>query len=1004
MWCGLILLAYFAMGQLGLRLPAHETLVSLTLPAVFASSLLSSLLSSGMALAALVRWGLFLWPGVWAGAFVLALSADASVLAAALCACVSTAGPVWAAHLLRQHGLHTELDRRHDLKLYVLFGALLSSGVTATATTAALSLLQGASLGWVSLPSLADLTLSWFCRWLADAMGALMIGIPVLTARWPTSIHERAGLHAVQNFAIFAATLMAGCWPFGNLPQVDGSHLTPLLFLPHVMLGWLAARGGLFAAMACAAGISVGAIWGTLHGMGPFSASDAHTRLAMLWGYVGTLAVMPLMVTAWTGELSANEARWQIALDDSHIGVGEWDARSRRFIFSARWLSMLGYSSQGFGTSLTAVWSRVHDEDKAGLRALLDQLTHTASGIPTLNCRFLRADGAWAWYTGHATVAERGARGQPLRVIITAQDTDAQRLAEERQQLSATLFQHLHEGLLITDANYRVLDANPTFSSITGYSLDDMRGTVPALMRPAVEGTTAAAQQAVMWDSLKASGTWRGEVVDKRRNGDICTLQVTISAVKGPGGAVRFHALALSDITEARLQRELLERQAHFDELTGLPNRARLAKMLSQSMQASERDGSLLTVCYLDLDHFKPVNDQFGHEVGDRLLVDLADRLRRSLRGHAESPDNVARLGGDEFVLLIRTATIEESRHSVDRVLRSVAKPYNLGIGNGMVTITASIGATVFPMDHADADTLLRHADHAMYGAKQSGRNGYLFFDAESDRRTEARFEALGRVQEALDAQEFVLYYQPKVDMRLGEVLGFEALLRWKHPQHGIVAPATFLPLIEHTGLSVSVGDWVLQRGLEQLSQWLSEGLDVTLSVNISARHLQEGNFAQRLSTLLEQHPPHVSKRLIIEVLETAALADIDHTSELMRTCQALGVRFALDDFGTGYSTLTYLKRLPLDLLKIDRSFIHNMLGDAQDLAIVEGVIGLSKTFRCTVVAEGVETDAQAQRLIELGCFVGQGNGIAKAMPLSELAAWMDSYTSADTPTWAATA
>jgi diguanylate cyclase (GGDEF)-like protein/PAS domain S-box-containing protein len=1004
MWCGFMLLAYFGMGQLGLLLPAQETLLSLTLSAVFATSLLSSLLSSGMALAALIRWGLFLWPGVWAGAFVLALSGGASIFAAALCACAATVGPVLAARLLRHQGLHTELDRRHDLKLYVLFGALLSTVITATATTASMLLLEGSSSGLASLPSATALTLSWLCRWLADAMGSLMIGIPVLTARWPMSLSARPGLHAAQNLAMFAATLVVGCWPFGNPPQIDGSHLTPLLFMPHVMLGWLAARGGLFAAMACAAGIAVGATWGTLHGMGPFSVTDAYTRVAMIWGYIGTLAVMPLMVTAWTGELSANEARWQIALDDSHIGVGEWDARSRRFTFSKRWLSMLGYSSQGFGTSLTSVWSRVHDEDKAGVRALLDQLTQSASGIPTLSCRFLRADGTWVWFSGHATVAERGAKGRPLRVIITAQDIDAQRLAEERQQLSVTLFQHLHEGLLITDANCRVLDANPTFSSITGYSLDDMRGTVPALMRPAVEGTTAALQQAVMWDSLKASGTWRGEVVDKRRNGDICTLQVTISAVKGPSGVVRFHALALSDITEARLQRELLERQAHFDELTGLPNRARLAKMLSQAMQASERDGSLLTVCYLDLDHFKPVNDQFGHEVGDRLLVDLADRLRRSLRGHADVPDTVARLGGDEFVLLIRTATIEESRHAVDRVLRSVAKPYNLGIGNGLVTITASIGATVFPMDHADADTLMRHADHAMYGAKQSGRNGYLFFDAESDRRTEARFEALGRVQEALDAQEFTLYYQPKVDMRLGKVLGFEALLRWKHPQHGIIAPATFLPLIEHTGLSVSVGDWVLQRGLEQLSQWQSEGLDVTLSVNISARHLQEANFAQRLTQLLEQHPPHVSKHLIIEVLETAALADIDHTSELMRTCQSLGVRFALDDFGTGYSTLTYLKRLPLDLLKIDRSFIHNMLGDAQDLAIVEGVIGLSKTFRCTVVAEGVETDAQAQRLIELGCFVGQGNGIAKAMPLSELLEWMDSYTSADTPTWAATA
>ena len=1027
-FCLAVLVAYFFAGRVGLAAPAQETLAGLTLNPIFASSLLSSLLASGVALACLVRWGLYLWPGVWAGAFFLSLSNGCSIPSALLCACIGSAGPAWACSMLRQRGLHTSLDRRHDLKLYLVFGALASSFVTATATTLAFYALtrtsvelHGASRAALSAAessSAAVLATSWLYRWFADAMGALMVGIPVLTMRWlpKTSAGASKGSHKtgyttsysvsqkdLQNLALFMATVVVGWWSFSNASQADGSHLTPLLFLPPLMLGWLAARAGIFPAMACAAGLSAVATWGTLQNLGPFSLSDAHTRAAMLWGYVGTLSVMPLVVTAMLGELTANESRWQVALDAAQIGVGEWDASVRRFSFSQRWLTMLGYRSQIFGDTLQGVWSRVHADDKQALRELLNQLHHVDACATTLSCRFLRADGTWAWYSGHATVAERGAEGRPLRVIITVQDIDAQRLAEERQQLSATLFQHLHEGLLITDANFRVLDANPTFASITGYSLDDMRGTVPALMRPAVEGTQAAEQQMQMFDSLKASGSWRGEIVDKRRNGDICTLQITISAVKTSAGAVRFHALALSDITEARLQRELLQRQAHFDELTNLPNRARLAKMLSQAMLVSERDGSLLTVCYLDLDHFKPVNDQFGHEAGDRLLVDLADRLRRSLRGHSELPDAVARLGGDEFVLLIRTATVEESRHAVDRVLRSVAKPYNLGPGHGMVSITASIGATVFPLDHADADTLLRHADHAMYGAKQSGRNGYLFFDAESDRRTEARFEALGRVQDALDAQEFVLYYQPKVDLREAKVLGFEALLRWKHPQHGIIGPATFLPLIEHTGLSSSVGDWVLQRGLEQLAQWQNEGLDITLSVNISARHLQEANFAQRLAQLLAQHPPEVSRHLIIEVLETAALADIDHTCQLMRSCQALGVRFALDDFGTGYSTLTYLKRLPLDLLKIDRSFVHNMLGDAQDLAIVEGVIGLSKTFRCTVVAEGVETEAQAQRLIEMGCFVGQGNGIAKAMPLSELAGWMSTYSHSDKPVWALT-
>jgi EAL domain-containing protein (putative c-di-GMP-specific phosphodiesterase class I) len=352
----------------------------------------------------------------------------------------------------------------------------------------------------------------------------------------------------------------------------------------------------------------------------------------------------------------------------------------------------------------------------------------------------------------------------------------------------------------------------------------------------------------------------------------------------------------------------------------------------------------------------------------------------------------VARIGGDEFVLLLRTATLDESRHAVERVLHQICQPYALGVGAGPTLITASIGATVFPLDSADAETLLRHADHAMYGAKQAGRNGYLFFDAEHDRRAEARFVALGRVQEALDRSEFCLYFQPKVDMRAAKVLGFEALLRWRHPDQGVISPAQFLPLIENTGLSVSVGNWVLQHAIEQLAQWLRDGLDITLSINVSARHLQEPMFAQHLAGLLSRHQTPVAQRLVIEVLETAALADVDYTIGLMEECRALGVRFALDDFGTGYSTFTYLKRLPLDMLKIDRSFVINMLSDRQDLAIVEGVIGLSQTFGCSVVAEGVETPEQARRLIEIGCDVGQGNGIAAAMPADEVVNWVRGY------------
>jgi EAL domain-containing protein (putative c-di-GMP-specific phosphodiesterase class I) len=374
------------------------------------------------------------------------------------------------------------------------------------------------------------------------------------------------------------------------------------------------------------------------------------------------------------------------------------------------------------------------------------------------------------------------------------------------------------------------------------------------------------------------------------------------------------------------------------------------------------------------------------------LLAELAGRLRSALRSRESWVDAAARLGGDEFVLLLRAGTLEEARLAVERVLRVVALPYVIDPAQDPVQVTASMGATVYPIDRSDADTLLRHADHAMYGAKQSGRNGYLFFDPEHRRLTEERVMAIGRVQEALDQQEFLLYYQPKVDMKSGRVLGFEALLRWEHPSQGLIAPMQFLPLIENTGLSSRIGDWVISQALEHLSQWRRDGLDISVSVNVSARHLQEADFAQRLSELLARHSDPLAPYLELETLETAAHADIEATSALLARCRGIGVRFALDDFGTGYSTLSYLKRLPVDVLKIDRSFVHHMLDDAQDLAIVEGVIGLARTFGCVVVAEGVESPAQARTLLELGCDIGQGTGIAAPMPAAQVAGWVRDY------------
>ncbi|MGE5114928.1 MAG: putative bifunctional diguanylate cyclase/phosphodiesterase [Betaproteobacteria bacterium] len=558
--------------------------------------------------------------------------------------------------------------------------------------------------------------------------------------------------------------------------------------------------------------------------------------------------------------------------------------------------------------------------------------------------------------------------------------------SDARQEVAVALFDTLPEGLMVTDAEHRVVDINPAGCALLGEPRAAVLGRVPGLLQALLTDPGLQVEREQLRAACAAGLPWRGEIRQRRPNGDPRALRLTIARL-GPDGGRTGHAIALADITQSWLQHEQLERQVYLDPLTQLPNRLRLAALLKHAMQASDAQGHLLVVAYLDLDHFKQLNDRLGHSTGDRALVEIAGRLREALRCENAGGGALARLGGDEFVLLIRAASHDEGRLAIERLLGVIAAP--LACAPGRECVTASVGATVYPMDCADPDTVLRHADHAMVAAKQAGRSGYLFFDAEHSRQTEARFEALGRVQEAIDADEFALHYQPKVDLRSGAVLGVEALLRWRHPREGLITPGRFLPLIEHTSLSERLGDWVFEQAVRQLATWRRAGLDLAVSVNVSARHLQSPRFAERLRELLASHPGVQAGRLELEVLETAALADIDYSASLMQRCRQFGVRFALDDFGTGYSTLTYLKRLPLDVLKIDRSFVHTMLEDPEDLAIVEGVIGLARTFGCAVVAEGVESADQAARLVALGCPVGQGNGIAEPMPAAEVAAWV---------------
>ncbi|MBS1212394.1 MAG: diguanylate cyclase/phosphodiesterase with sensor(s), partial [Proteobacteria bacterium] len=437
------------------------------------------------------------------------------------------------------------------------------------------------------------------------------------------------------------------------------------------------------------------------------------------------------------------------------------------------------------------------------------------------------------------------------------------------------------------------------------------------------------------------------------------------------------------DITLLKLHERKLEHIAHYDALTGIPNRTLLADRLRQAIAQSRRNKRWLGVCYLDLDGFKPINDRLGHEAGDRVLIEIARRIGHTIR----SGDTVARLGGDEFVVLLLALNgPDDCIASLERLLTAIAQP--VVISDQSFTVTASIGITLFPQDDEDSDTLLRHADQAMYLAKQRGKNGYQFYDAAQAQRIRSQNKALERLRQALANAEFELFYQPKVDMQSHRIEGAEALIRWRHPERGLLAPSEFLPVIERTDLEKELGDWVLDAALEQLRRWRQVGLDLEVSVNISGGHLLSPGFAADLRRKLAAHDGLSRPRLQVEVLETEALGDITLVASVMESCRGFGVSFALDDFGTGYSSLAYLRNLPATTLKIDQSFVRDMLVDEGDFAIVQGIVILAKAFDRKTVAEGVETMEHYATLRRIGCAFAQGYAIARPMPADELARW----------------
>jgi len=549
-------------------------------------------------------------------------------------------------------------------------------------------------------------------------------------------------------------------------------------------------------------------------------------------------------------------------------------------------------------------------------------------------------------------------------------------------------FASIGDAVITTNEHGQIDYMNQSAEELTNYSFDENKKLTIATVFKLFNGDNFLLDNPVE-KALNEQRVIKGkhDFFLQQRGGRQLPIVFTIAPIHDSDGAIIGSINVFHDTSETHKLTKALSWQASHDALTKLPNRLLLKDKLEQSLKVVKENDTLLTVFFIDLDGFKPINDEYGHDQGDKVLKIIAQRLQKIIRTN----DMVARLGGDEFVItLLSLDVFEEVIKALERIVSIISEPVPVGSTN--ITLSASIGVTSFPHDDSDADTLLRHSDQAMYIAKQRGRNQYHFFDVQSNKLTTYREQQRQRLEQALKHDEFFLVYQPKVNMRTGKIYGFEVLIRWNNPDIGIISPDNFIPFCEDSSLIIHIGDWVFSQAIKQLQHWLNTGHDFHLAINIAAKQFQASNFIEKLDRLLAQYPDIPAQYIELEILESAALQDTKKVSDIIIECHKRNISIALDDFGSGYASLSYLKQLPANQLKIDKSFVLDMLSDTGDRAIVEGIISLAEIFKCQVVAEGVESGEHGVMLLRLGCDMAQGFGISRPLTADQVLDWSKNW------------
>jgi len=858
----LIVLAatYFVTAKLGLSLAFEQVNTSPVWP------------PTGLAIAALVYFGLSYWPGIFLGALIVNISTGAPLVVSIVIGVGNTLEAVIAYWLIQHYANNRPLESVINV---VRFSIIVSLSTMVSATIGVSALLFGKIISQSVYPLL------WTTWWLGDLVGGLVVAPFLLTWLNIKNI-ENKSIVLLDLLLLLIATISI-LIIFSGWFAVGKEHY-PLGFVYLPITIWAGYRFGQYGATLFIILISSFAIYGTLNGFGPFVRTSENESLLLLQSFMGVMMLTTLIIIA-----SIEESK-----------------KSNRLLAKS----------------------------KASLNLLVEQQTGDLKS------------------------------------------------AADELKLAENVFNESIEPIVITDKDALILRVNHAFCKVTGYESNEVVGKNPKFLK---SGRHDSAFFEDFWSTLTENGSWQGGIWEKRKNGEIFPAWQTVTMVRDNQGEVIQYVSIFNDISDQKIYEEKIFKLAHFDIVSGLHNRSSFHEQLEKAITYAARQGHSLSLLYLDLDNFKLINDASGHIIGDMLLKHVADRLK----GIVREEDSIARLGGDEFVILVMGTNESKDVTLIARkVLEQISKPILLE--HTEVVVTGSIGISTYPVDGTDADTLLRNADTAMYKAKEAGRNRAQFFTAEMNAQAQDRLLLESDMRRGITAGEFLLHYQPQVDITTNNIVGCEALIRWNHPTRGRLSPLIFIPIAEESGLIKELGYWVMEEACRQQVNWINQGLPkLRMAVNISSRQFLSQNLATQVEQVIQQTNIEPSC-LELELTEGSVMEHVEENIITLNHFRTLGVKLAIDDFGTGYSSMAYLKRFPIDKLKIDQSFVRDISIDPDDAAIVKATTLLAHSLHLVVIAEGVETKEQLDYLKSIGCNEIQGYYFSKPLVASEFTKLFD--------------